>query len=223
MSISVVVPALNDAEMLSTTLNCLVEQPNDFEVIVVDGATTGNRLNLIEGKARIVSEPGGPWGARLNTGAAAAKGEILLFLWPGSCLPAEALPAIERNLALLPQTIGGSFHVKFDENSLFVRWLTKFLKWQRYQGRYYGNGGIFIRKQMFLALGGFQPYDLLEDYDLARRMENHGPTLYLPETIIVSTRKFQGRKLKAALTWLIIQSLFMLGVDPNRLARWYRL
>lgn len=123
----------------------------------------------------------------------------------------------------LPQTIGGSFHVKFDENSLFARWLTKFLKWQRYQGRYYGNGGIFIRKQVFLELGGFQPYDLLEDYDLARRMENYGPTLYLPETVIASPRKFQGRKLKAALTWLIIQSLFMLGVHPNRLARWYRL
>jgi GT2 family glycosyltransferase len=105
----------------------------------------------------------------------------------------------------------------------FARWLTKFLKWWRYQGRYYGSGGIFIRKQVFLALGGFQPYDLLEDYDLARRMENYGPTLYLPETIIASPRKFQGKKLKAALTWLIIQSLFMLGIDPNRLARWYRL
>ena len=223
MPISVIIPIADDVAMMSTALNCLLKQSNDFEVIVVAGANPGNTLNLGEGRARVVSEPGGPWGARLNAGAAAAKGEILLFLWPGSCLPPGALPAIERNLALLPQTIGGSFHVKFDENSLFARWLTKFLKWQRYQGRYYGNGGIFIRKQVLLALGGFQPYDLLQDYDLARRMENHGPTLYLPETIIVSTRKFQGRKLKAALTWLIIQSLFMLGVDPNRLARWYRL
>jgi len=209
--------------MISTTLSCLVDQPNDFEVIVVDGAPTGIEFNLVEGRTRVVAEPGAPRGARLNAGAAAAKGAILFFLWPGSCLPPDALAAIERNLELLPQTIGGSFHVKFNENTLFSRWLTKFLKWQRYQGRYYGLGGIFIRKQVFLALGGFQPYDLLEDYDLARRMEDYGPTLYLPETIIASPRKFQGRKLKAALTWLIMQSLFRLGVDPNRLARWYRL
>jgi hypothetical protein len=116
MSISVVIPASNDAEMVSTTLSCLVEQPNDF---VVDGATTGKGLNLVEGRARVVSEPDVPWGSRLNAGAAAAKGEIFFFLWPGSCLPTDALTAIERNLELLPQTIGGSFHVKFDENTVF--------------------------------------------------------------------------------------------------------
>jgi hypothetical protein len=223
MSISVIIPSSNDTEMMSTTLSCLVEQPNDFELIVVDGTTAGKGLNLVDGRAKVVSRPGVIRGSLLNAGAEVAKGEILLFLWPGSCLPPAALPAIEDNLELLPQTIGGSFHVKFNENTLFTRGLTKFLKWQRYQGRYYGSGGIFIRKQMFLALGGFRPYDLLEDYDLTRRMEDYGPTLYLPETVIVSTRKFQGKKLKAVLIWLIIQSLFMLGVHPNRLARWYRL
>lgn len=201
----------------------LSEQSGKFEIIIVDGGDTDNTLSLTESRARVVSAPGLPRGSLLNAGASAARGDIFLFLWPDSCLPANALAAIERNLELLPQTIGGNFHLKFEENTLFTRWLTKFLKLWRYKGHYYGHSGIFIRKKVFQALGGFRPYDLLEDYDLARRMENYGPTLYLPETIIASTRKFQGRRLKTTFIWLIIQSLFMLGIHPNRLARWYRL
>lgn len=221
--ISIIISIDKDTDIVTGTLAQLPEQSGQLEIIIVDGGDTDNTLGLAEGRARVVSVPGLPRGSRLNAGASAAKGDIFLFLWPDSCLPADALVAIERNLGLLPQTIGGNFHLKFEENTLYIRWLTKFLKLWRYKGHYYGNSGIFIRKKVFLALDGFRPYDLLEDYDLARRMENYGPTVYLPETIIASSRKFQGRPLKAAFTWLIIHSLFTLGVHPNRLAGWYRL
>lgn len=223
MLISIIVPTDNDTDIIADTLAQLPEQSSQFEVIIVAGGDIDNARSLAGGRARVVSAPGLPRGSRLNAGAAAAQGEVLLFLWPDSRLPPNALAAIEQNLQLLPQTIGGNFHLKFEENTLFTRWLTKFLKRWRYQGRYYGHSGIFIRKEVFQALGGFRPYDMLEDYDLARRMENYGPTLYLPETIIASARKFQSRPLKAALTWLIIHGLFTLGVHPNRLARWYGL
>jgi GT2 family glycosyltransferase len=223
MTISIIVPALNDTELISATLGCLPEPGNNFEVIVVDGEIEERTLKVADGRARVVAVPGVSGGALLNAGAAAATGDIFLFLWPGSCLPVDALPALERNLELLPQTIGGGFHLNFNENTLFTRWVTKFLRMWRYKGHYYGPGGIFIRRKVFLDLGGFRSYNLLEDYDLARRMENYGPTLYLPETIIVSTRRFQGKQLKAAFLWLIIHSLFTLGVHPNRLARWCRL
>lgn len=223
MTISIIIPNSDDEALISIALSCLLEQPDIFEVIVVGEAIPDNALTLGVDCVRGVSIADAPRGSRLNAGAAAARGNIFLFLWPDSCLPANALAAIERNLELLPQTIGGNFYLKFEEDTFFTRWLAKFLKWWRYKGRYYGHSGIFIRKEVFLALEGFRPYDLLEDYDLARRMENYGPTLYLPETIIASARKFQSRPLKAALTWLIIHGLFTLGVHPNRLARWYGL
>jgi GT2 family glycosyltransferase len=221
--ISIIIPTYPDTGIMTSTLAQLSKQSGELEIIIVDGERADNTLSLVEEQVRMVSAPGLSRGSRLNAGAAAAKGDIFLFLWPDSYLPANALSAIERNLELLPQTIGGNFHVKFKENTLFTRWLAKFLKLWRYRGRYYGNSGIFIRKKVFLALDGFRPYDLLEDYDLARRMERYGPTLYLPETIIASGHKFQGRPLKAIFTWLIIHSLFTFGVHPNRLARWYRL
>lgn len=223
MLISIIVPTDNDTDIIADALAQLSEQSGEFEVIIVAGEDMENTPSFLDGRGRVLSAPGLPRGSRLNAGASAARGNIFLFLWPDSCLPANALAAIERNFELLPQTVGGNFHLKFEENTLLTRWLTKFLKRWRYQGRYYGHSGIFIRKEVFQALGGFRPYDVLEDYDLARRMENYGPTLYLPETIIASARKFQSRPLKAAFIWLIIHSLFMFGGHPNRLARWYGL
>lgn len=224
MLISIIIPTLNNADIIAATLAHLSEQAGDFEVIVVDGGSTDNTLGLIKGEVKVIPllDTGG--GLLLNVGAAAARGEVLLFLWPDSCLPPNALPAIERNLSLLPQSIGGSFHLKFDKNTLFTRWLARWLKQQRYKGHYDGHSGIFIRREVFQALGGFRPYELLADYDLARRMEKYGPTVYLPEAIIASTAKFLGlHQLKAALLWLAIPRLFRLGVHPNRLARLSRL
>jgi len=162
--------------------------------------------------------------ALLNAGAAAARGEVLLFLWPDSRLPPNALLAIERNLTLLPQTIGGNFHLKFNDDTPVTRLLSHWLKKQRYRGHYDGHSGLFIRREVFQALSGFRPYDILADYDLARRMEKYGPTVYLPEAIISSTCKLWGRHiLKVVLTRLVIPGLFRLGIHPNRLARLSRL
>jgi hypothetical protein len=172
-------------------------------------------------QAKVISSSMMIRGALLDAGAAVARGDIMLFLWPDSQLPPDALQAIEHNLRLLPQTIGGNFHVKFNDDSHFTRLLTRILKRWRYKGHYYGHSGVFVRKNVYEALGGFQPYHILEDYDFTQRMEKYGPTLYLPETIIASAHKFRNQKFKATLIWLTIQSLFALGLHPNKLT-WLR-
>ena len=189
---------------------------------MVNGHSADQSLDSLPDRAKIVTSTKKTRGALLNDGVAAANGDVLLFLWPDSRLPANALLAIERNFDLLPQTIGGNFYLKFDDNTLFTRLFARFLKQWRYRGRYYGNSGIFIRRSAFDALGGFRPYNILEDYDFARRMEKYGPTLNLSDAIIASTRKFQQRKLKAILIWSIIQMLFAVGLHPKWLARLYR-
>jgi glycosyltransferase involved in cell wall biosynthesis len=224
MLISIIIPTLNNADFITTTLAHLAEQPGAFEVIVVDGGSTDDALGLVKGQVRIVPLLNTRGGALLNAGAAAARGEVLLFLWPDSRLPPNALSAIERNLQVLPQTIGGNFHLSFDKDTPFARWLAHRLKQQRYMGHYDGHSGIFIRREVFQALGGFRPYDILADYDLVRRMEKFGPTVYLPETIIGSIPKLWGYHiLKVILVGLVIPGLFRLGVHPNRLARLSRL
>lgn len=218
MTISVIILLLNDTNDLTPLLAHLTEQPVDFEVIAVDYSYQ-DRSALIQDHIRLVSVPGVTRAAALNAGAAAAEGDILLFWDPDIRLPTEALPTIEQNLRLLPQSIGGDFHLNFEENSLFTRLFAHFLKWWRYRGHYDGSSGIFIRKAVFEAIGGFRPYLFLADYDLTRRMEKYGPTIYLPEIVVISNRKLRGRKLRTILTWLVIYPLFRLGVHPRRLTR----
>jgi GT2 family glycosyltransferase len=126
---------------------------------------------------------------------------------------------VRRNLDLLSQTIGGDFHVGFDDNSIFSRRLTNFLKRWRYQGHYYGNSGIFVRRDAFEAIGGFGPDKILEDYQFARRMEKYGPTLYLPDTITASARKFRQRKIRATLAWVTAQALHAFGWHSEKVTR----
>lgn len=196
-----------------------MQQTGNYEIIVVNGSSADQYLASLPDPVKIITSTSDTRGTLLNDGAAAAKGDVLLFLWPDSRLPVDALLAIQSNFALLPQTIGGNFYLKFDDNSLYTRLLTRFLKQWRYRGRYYGNSGIFIRRDAYEALEGFRPYNILEDYDFARRMEKYGPTLNLPNPIIASSRKFQQQKLRATLIWLIMQSLFMIGLHPNTLGR----
>lgn len=153
-------------------------------------------------------------GGLLNAGAAVAHGDILLFVWPGAQLPFEALLTIEKNLALLPQTIGGNFHLKFEADTVLSRLTAGFIAKQRYAGRYYGNSGIFVRADVFKTLGGFAPLNLLEDYDFGLRLEAHGPTLYLPDKIIAPVEKLGP---KAAVIWVVIILLQKLGAAPATL------
>ena len=184
---------------VAAALDRLAGQAGDCEIIVVDGGeTTGAARDAANHRARVVSAPAPSPGARFNAGAAVAAGEILLFLDPHSRLPADALPAIERDFRLLPRTIGGNFHLKFERESLWAKTIGHGLKWWRYRGSYGDNSGIFVRKGVFEKLGGFQADRTLAGYDFAHRLEKLGPTLYLPEAIVAPIPDFWD-----ALVWLV--------------------
>ena len=221
---SIILPIFDEFQEITATLASLSppsQQPSEFEVIVTHRQPTVKTTTLGDQKIEMVTCPGVSRGALLNAGADRATGDILLFLWPDCRLPEQALPAIEANFEVLPQAIGGNFHVTFDAPSRFAQGLKLLLKRWRYQGRYFGHSGIFVRKEIFEALGGFRDYDLLEDYDFTQRMEKQGATLFLPHYITASARPFQNRKLRAAISWMVIYSLYRLGVSPNDLVNFY--
>jgi hypothetical protein len=191
-------------------------QPTEFEVIVVVPASMPLTLPPAEFKVTLAKSDNPSRGALLNAGAAAAGGDILLFLWPDNRLPVEALVTIEKNFSLLPQTLGGNFHVKFNKNTFMTRTAKNFIARQRYGGRYYGNSGIFVQRALFDQLGGFEPLDFLEDYEFGARLETAGPTLYLPDKIQASADKFG---LGAAFIWGVVIMLQKLGASPPFLGR----
>ena len=221
--ISVIVPTLNEARNLPRLLSDLSRQESPSEILVVDGGSEDDTVVLARGHGAEVIQSTPGRGLQLRRGAEVATGEILLFLHADSRFPSGGLARIEAVLAASPQTVGGNFRLLFDSDSGFSRWLTGFYAWLRSHGIYYGDSGVFVRREAYRALGGLRSIALMEDYDFTRRLERFGKTCCIEDPpLVTSSRRFQGRHpIPIVCGWLAIHALFHLGVSTERLARMY--
>jgi GT2 family glycosyltransferase len=88
----------------------------------------------------------------------------------------------------------------------------------------YGDQTIFIKKTVYQELGGFRDIPLMEDVDLMRRLKRAGGRIViLPQKAVTSPRRWQkeGIVYCTLRNWFLIV-LYLFGVPPQRLARFYR-
>src|SRR5215469_8977254 len=159
----------------------------------------------------LIARPGR--GAAMCAGAAAAQGEVLFFLHADSVLPAGGLDCINEVLNANANIIGGNFRLVFDGDTLFSRWLTVFCAWIRLLGHYYGDSGVFVRRSVYDALGGFRPIPVMEDLEFVRRLERFGPTTCIKDPhLVTSSRRFERRRPVAIVYgWVRLHVLFWLA------------
>lgn len=218
--LSVIIPTYNEERRITALLQRLRAQAPDSDLIVADGSSADATAALAEPYARVVvSAPNR--GLQLNRGARAARGDAFLFLHADVEFPEDGLEAIERALAD-PAVVGGNFTLDFSGGDFPSRIFTLIDRWRRRFGIFYGDSGIFVRREVFERLGGFREWPVLEDYDFARRLVRAGKTVCLPQVVRVSSRRWNGRLLRTMAAWFFIQSLYFLRVPPPWLARWYR-
>lgn len=223
LMISVIIPVLNEAHNLPGVLTVLTGDGCNAEVIVVDGGSTDGTQDVVRraGVKLIETSPGR--GGQLRAGADAATGKVLWFLHADSRVPRGGLTAIAQALAAAPEAVGGNFRLLFDGDSEFSRWLDDFYARIRRRGVYYGDSGVFVRRAAYEALGGIRRLALMEDYDFNRRLERLGGTLCIKDPpLVTSSRRFDGRHKWAIISgWLVIHTLFYLGLPDRWLARLY--
>ena len=223
MKLSIIIPTLNEAERIEALIDGLRRQDPQCDIVVIDGGSgDGTLIRALKAGARAIRGLRGR-GQQLALGAEVAEGDVLLFLHADSNLPAGGLQQLRDALAD-PEVTGGNFRILFDGETAFDRWLTRFYAWFRRFGLYYGDSAIFIRREAYTAIGGLRPIDLMEDYDLCRRMERHGRTVCIEEPpVTTSSRRFEGRwPPRIVAGWLVIHALYYLGFSPDRLAQVYR-
>ncbi len=217
--VSVIIPALNEEENIGATIDAALAA-GASEVIVADGGSSDGTVDIARAHgARVVT--GERIRARqLNRGAAEAKHDALIFLHADTLLPAGAIDAVAR--ALGDGFVFGGFRVSFSERELGHVAAVINLR-TRMTRKPWGDQAQFVDRKAFRAIGGYPDYPIMEDYELARRMNRRGRTTLLPLAVCTSGRRFvhKGVLRTAAMNWLIIVS-YHLGVSPTRLARWYR-
>ena len=220
MQLSVVIPTLDEAENIGVLLTRLRRSPGISEVIVSDGGSTdGTREIVRAGGARLVRTGPGR-GLQLRAGAREAGGDVLLFLHADVVPPPDLAAQIEG--ALNRGCVGGNFRLRYPEGGTLGRWLETLAPFYRRLGRYYGDSGLFVRREVYDETGGFPEIPIMEDVVFVRRLEAAGPTAYLPGPVVSSSRRWQGRSARTLLLWAFMQASFALGASPHSLARFYR-
>lgn len=221
MRCSVVIPTLNEARTISRTLR-RVERMHPHEIIVSDGGSADGTPELAASLATVINGRRGR-GRQLNAGAAAASGDVLLFLHADVTLPHHALSAIDEALDE-PQIVGGCFRVRFGSapHQAFISASYDLL---RLGGRaiVYGDSTIFARRDAFEEMGGFADWPIMEDVNFVSRLRQRGRFVELPLAVVPSSRRWRRDGLwRTWASWWAVQLMFGAGVSPAWLGRFYR-
>lgn len=228
--LSVVIPTLNESAALPGTLERVraASARSLCEVVVSDCGSTDATTELARaGGARVVSG-GTSRATAMNLGARVAVGEALLFLHADCKVPGRFDERVVRFLA--SGGCGGGFDFNWATHPLchgVNRQLLRAVRVAnrirfRWTGNFYGDQGLFVRADVFRALGGFPELPLMEDLEFSRRLRrfarNHGARVgVLTPAIKTSPRRFLTRGVvRQFVDDLMLLSKDALGLDVRR-------
>ncbi len=232
MTITVVMPTLNEAGRLRETLHHTTGLGFE-QIIVVDGGSTDGTPDLVRQTlaARagttglsivlLTSSPGRS--LQMNAGARVASSDVVLFLHADTRLPFNARSEIMQALQD-PGFVGGRFDVGFDRQTRLARIIAQCMNWRsRWTGMYTGDQAIFVRADVFRRLNGFAPIPLMEDLDFSRRLKRQGPTAALRAQVVTSYRRWEQQgPVRTILRMWWLRFLYWVGASPETLVRHYR-
>jgi rSAM/selenodomain-associated transferase 2 len=213
---------LNEERTIGATLDVIRRGAPGAEIIVADGGSDDRSIDIASTRGALTLSAERGRARQMNAGAAAAHGDVLVFVHADTLVPASFMCDIGVALEH-PQIVGGRFDIELDELSLPSRLLGKLISLRsRIMRTATGDQAIFVRRDLFVAMGGFREIDLCEDVDFARRLKRRGRVACLRSRVVTSARRWrQDGMLRTILRMWIIKSLFLAGVSPARLHRYY--
>ncbi len=220
MRLAIVIPTLDEERGLSDFLPRALAIGD--EVCISDGGSSDATVDVARSLgARVVTGTPGR-GTQLNRGARATESEVLLFLHADTRLPKGAAGLVRE--AIAGGTVGGGFLVRFEPARGAMRYghLGPNLR-TRLTDCPVGDQAQFVRRDSFETLGGFRDWPILEDLDFIRRLKRTGRIAIIDQPVTTSARRFLRRGvLRATATNYLIWTLYLAGISPQKLARFYK-
>ena len=221
--ISLIVPVWGDDHLVVDLVGRVALKPASAEWVVA-AIEPSARLRELEdyGEIRLVGCEKPSRGAQMNAGAKEARGFLLCFHHADSELRSEHLQSLIM-AAENSEIVGGAFHRRFDNrNFLMTKWERLLRCTSPMIGPLFGDQSLFVKADVFQRMGGFADIPIMEDIDFARRLRRMGRVALLDPPLWSSPRRFRnlGNLRTSSLNVLLIM-LFLLGVSPDKLHRWY--
>ncbi len=202
MKLSVIIPVHNGGDGLRRCLEALAASSRQAdEVIVVDDGSTDDSAATARGfGARLLPRTGGPRGpaAARNHGAETARGDVLVFLDADVAVHEDTLARIEGHLQQQPgvAALFGSYDDAPPARGLVTRYKNLLHHHVHQHGRreastFWAGCGA-VRRDVFLALGGFDPgytRPSIEDIELGGRLRRAGHRVWLCPDVQVAHLK----------------------------------
>jgi rSAM/selenodomain-associated transferase 2 len=221
MRISVVVPTLNEEKNIAATVAAIHSLRAD-ELLIVDGGSTDQTVEICHRLGlNVFSSPRGR-SVQMNLGAERATGDVLLFLHADTRLPPSALDDI-RAAMTDRRCPGGRFDVRLDGDHWMLKIVGAMISFRsRVTKIATGDQAIFVRRDVFAALGGYPNIPLMEDIAFSRALRRMGRVACLHSRVITSGRRWEIEGIwRTILKMWTLKSLYLLGVSPVRLKRYY--
>jgi len=224
--LSIVIPTYNAVEALRRSLPPLASIAAVGllrEVIIADGGSGDAIAEIAEHSGAVLVETAKGRGSQLAAGAAAARGDWLLFLHADTALDPGWTDAVRAFIAR-PENAerAAYFRFRLDDAAHRARILEATVGLRcRLLGLPYGDQGLLIARDRYLRLGGFRRLPLMEDVDMARRIGRRR-LVALSCTATTSAARYhrEGYVLRS-LRNLFCLTLYFLGVPPRRILRFY--
>lgn len=222
--LSIIVPMLNEASALGDLLaNLLPYQRKGCEVILVDGGSQDGSPHLARCAGFTVLDSPRGRARQMNKGAAAATGQVLLFLHADTRLPKEADALIAQAMQDFGR-VWGRFDVRITGRPLMLKVIASMINQRsRLSGIATGDQAMFVCAESFAQVGGFPDQPLMEDVELSRRLKRLSRPACITARVITSGRRWESRGVWRTifLMWRL-RLAYWLGTTPDQLAKAYQ-
>ncbi|UCE79092.1 MAG: TIGR04283 family arsenosugar biosynthesis glycosyltransferase [Nitrospiraceae bacterium] len=228
MKLSIIIPTLNESHYLPVSIQAVRDRSvwRPHEVIVADCGSSDDTPDIATQSGAIVVRDDADLSSRasaMNRGASSATGDVLLFLDADSLVP-KGYDDLIRKALQQPVVVGGAFEFAFDGTGLLLR-MVELVNRLRYRiwPRYFGDQGIFVRKEVFDQLHGYPAMRIMEASHFCVMLNRVGKLKLIRSQMKTSPRRFtEGGVCRVFAKDIWIWWLDLLGRQTERFADAYQ-